>query len=405
MNHDNYKPTTRAGHLGRTPEKYLGAVNTPVFRASTMLFPTVAALELAARGEYEGIGYGLHGLPTVTDLQDAVAAIEGAFAALAVPSGLTATTLPLLALLKAGDHVLVTDAVYGPTRRFCNNHLLRLGVEVSYYDPLLGAAIEREFRPNTRVVFTESPGSLTFCVQDIPAIAAVAHRRGALVVTDNSWATPFGFRSFDHGVDVSVHAATKYIGGHSDVLSGLILANEATFPALHRLWTDIGVTASPDDSFLALRGFRTLPLRLARHVESALRIAQWLTTRPEVREVIYPALPGSRGHDLWKRDFIGASGLFAVVLQPVAKARIDAMLDGMRLFGMGWSWGGFESLIIPIYPERVQTATTWGAGGPCLRLAIGLEHPDDLIADLTAGLARLSAQGAVADHATGSSPR
>jgi cystathionine beta-lyase len=391
MNHDNDKPATRAGHLGRSPEKYLGAVNTPVFRASTMLFPTVAALELAARGEYEGIGYGLHGLPTVTDLQDAVAAIEGAFAALAVPSGLTATTLPLLALLKAGDHVLVTDAVYGPTRRFCNNHLVRLGVAVSYYDPLLGAQIEREFRPNTRVVFTESPGSLTFCVQDIPAIAAVAHRHGALVVTDNSWATPFGFRSFDHGVDVSVHAATKYIGGHSDVLSGLILASEATFPALHRLWTDMGVTASPDDSFLALRGFRTLPLRLARHVESALRIAQWLTTRPEVREVIYPALPGSRGHDLWQRDFIGASGLFAVVLQPVAKARIDAMLDGMRLFGMGWSWGGFESLMIPTYPERVQTATTWNAGGPCLRLAIGLEHPDDLIADLTAGLARLSA--------------
>jgi len=307
-----------------------------------------------------------------------------------VPSGLTATTLPLLALMKTGDHILVTDAVYGPTRRFCNNHLTRLGIEVSYYDPLAGAAIERDFRPNTRIVFTESPGSLTFCVQDIPAIAEVAHKRGALVVTDNSWATPFGFRSFEHGVDVSVHAATKYIGGHSDVLSGLILANEATFPALHRLWTDIGVTASPDDCFLALRGFRTLPLRLARHTQSALEIAQWLKARPEVREVIYPALPGSRSHELWKRDFIGASGLFGVVLQPVAKQRIDAMLDGMQLFGMGWSWGGFESLIIPVYPERVQTATKWNPGGPCLRLAIGLEDADDLIADLAQGLARLA---------------
>ena len=389
MSEDKRKPATRAVHLGRNPRKFLGAVNTPVFRATTMLFPTVADLEQAALGQYAGIGYGLHGLPTVTDLQKTVAAIEGAHAALAVPSGLTATTLPLLALLKAGDHVLVTDAVYGPTRRFCNNHLTRLGVEVSYYDPLLGAAIEREFRPNTRVVFTESPGSLTFCVQDIPAIAAAAHRRGALVITDNSWATPFGFRSFDHGVDVSVHAATKYIGGHSDVLSGLILGNEATFPALHRLWTDMGVTASPDDCFLALRGLRTLPLRLARHVESALEIAKWLQTRPEVREVIYPALPGSRGHELWKRDFVGASGLFGVVLQPVAKERVDAMLDGMRLFGMGWSWGGFESLMIPVYPERVQTATKWDAGGPCLRLAIGLEEPEDLIADLTEGLARL----------------
>ena len=390
MSRDKYKPTTRAGHLGRAPEKFMGAVNTPVFRASTMLFPTVEKLEQAARGDYEGIGYGLHGLPTVTDLQDAVAAIEGAHGALAVPSGLAATTLPLFALMKAGDHILVTDAVYGPTRRFCNNHLTRLGIEVSYYDPLAGAGVERDFRPNTRIVFTESPGSLTFCVQDIPAIAGVAHRRGALVVTDNSWATPFGFRSFDHGVDVSVHAATKYIGGHSDVLSGLILANEATFPALHRLWTDIGVTASPDDCFLALRGFRTLPLRLARHTDSALKIAQWLKARPEVREVIYPAMPGSRGHELWKRDFIGASGLFALVLQPVAKPRIDALLNSLQLFGMGVSWGGFESLIIPIYPERVQTATKWNPGGPCLRLAIGLEDPDDLIADLAQGFTRLA---------------
>ena len=390
MSRDKYKPATRAGHLGRAPEKFLGAVNTPVFRASTMLFPTVEKLEQAARGDYEGIGYGLHGLPTVTDLQDAVAAIEGAHGALAVPSGLAATTLPLFALMKAGDHILVTDAVYGPTRRFCNNHLTRLGIEVSYYDPLAGAGIEGDFRPNTRIVFTESPGSLTFCVQDIPAIAEVAHRRGALVVTDNSWATPFGFRSFDHGVDVSVHAATKYIGGHSDVLSGLILANEATFPALHRLWTDIGVTASPDDCFLALRGFRTLPLRLARHTDSALKIAQWLKARPEVREVIYPAMPGSRGHALWKRDFIGASGLFAVVLQPVAKPRIDALLNSLQLFGMGVSWGGFESLIIPIHPERVQTATEWNPGGPCLRLAIGLEDPDDLIADLAQGFTRLA---------------
>ena len=390
MSEDKRKPATRAVHLGRNPRKFLGAVNTPVFRASTMLFPTVADLDQAALGQYAGIGYGLHGLPTVTDLQASVAAIEGAHAALAVPSGLAATTLPLLALLKTGDHVLVTDAVYGPTRRFCNNHLTRLGVEVSYYDPLLGAAIEREFRPNTRVVFTESPGSLTFCVQDIPAIAAAAHRRGALVITDNSWATPFGFRSFDHGVDVSVHAATKYIGGHSDVLSGLILGNEATFPALHRLWTDMGVTASPDDCFLALRGLRTLPLRLARHVESALEIAKWLQTRPEVREVIYPALPGSRGHELWKRDFCGASGLFGVVLQPVAKVRVDAMLDGMRLFGMGWSWGGFESLIIPTWPERARTVTHWNAGGPCLRLHVGLEDPGDLIADLADGLKRLA---------------
>jgi cystathionine beta-lyase len=386
-----WRPATQAGRFGRNPARFLGAVNTPVFRATTMVFPTVADLERAVRGEYEGIGYGLHGLPTVTDLQEAVIQIEGGHRAFAVPSGLTATTLPFLALLRAGDHVLVTDVVYGPTRRFCSHHLPRLGIEVSYYDALAGAAIERDFRPNTKLVFTESPGSLTFEVQDLPAIAEVAHRRGALVAIDNSWATPFGFRSFDHGVDISVHAATKYIGGHSDVLLGLILANEATTPMLERLWTDMGVTASSDDCFLGLRGLRTLPLRLARHQSSALVVAEWLRTLPAVREVIYPPLRGSRGHDMWRRDFLAGSGLFTLVLQPVAKARIDAMLDGMRLFAMGWSWGGFESLIIPIYPERSRTATQWDAGGPCLRLAIGLEDPVDLIADLAEGFTRLGA--------------
>jgi len=355
-----------------------------------MLFPTVADLDAAARGEYEGIGYGLHGLPTVTDLQASVAALEGGHAALAVPSGLTATTLPLLALAGPGDHVLVTDSVYGPTRRFCELHLKRLGVEVSYYDPLTGTGIADAFRSNTKLVFVESPGSLTFDVQDVPAIAAVAHARDALVVMDNSWATPLYFRSFDHGVDVSVHAATKYIGGHSDVLSGLVIANRSTFPALHRLWTDMGVTASADDCFLALRGLRTLGVRLARHQASGIAVATWLRSRPEVKEVIHPALPDSRGHALWARDFTGATSLFGVVLHPVAKSRIDAMLDGMRLFGMGWSWGGFESLMIPTYPERTRTATRWDAGGPCLRLHIGLEDPDDLLQDLADGLTRLA---------------
>ncbi|HQR10641.1 MAG TPA: cystathionine beta-lyase [Casimicrobiaceae bacterium] len=384
---------TQLGHLGRAPRKFMGAVNTPVFRATTMLFPTVADLEASARGDYDGIGYGLHGLPTVTDLQSTMATLEGGHAALAVPSGLTATTLPLLALAHPGDHVLVTDSVYGPTRRFCELHMKRMGVEVSYYDPLLGANIAREFRANTRIVFVESPGSLTFDVQDVPAIAAVAHDRNALVIMDNSWATPLFFRAFDHGVDVSVHAATKFIGGHSDVLLGLVVGNAATFPALHRLWTDMGVTASTDDCFLGLRGLRTLAVRLARHQASGIRIAEWLRGRPEVKEVIHPALPGARGHELWKRDFTGATSLFGIVLNPVAKERIDAMLDGFRLFGMGWSWGGYESLVIPIYPERVRTVSQWDAGGPGLRLYIGLEEPDDLIADLTEGFSRLGGQG------------
>jgi len=383
------RPETELAHLGRDPAAFLGAVNTPVFRASTMLFPTMEALLAASRGQFPGIAYGLHGLPTVRDLQQAIAALEGGHAAHAVPSGLTATTLPLLALARAGDHVLVTDSVYGPTRRFCDSHLTRYGIEVSYYDPLAGAAIARDFRSNTRIVFAESPGSLTFEVQDIPAIATVAHERGAKLILDNTWATPLYFRAFDHGVDIAVHAATKYIGGHSDLLLGVVVSNAETWPALHRLWTDIGVTASSDDCFLGLRGLRTLAVRLAQHQQSALRIAQWLTQQPEVKEVIYPALPGARGHDLWKRDFSGATGLFAVVLKPGLDAGLPAMLDNMRLFKMGMSWGGFESLIIPIYPERIRSATHWSPGGTCLRLHVGLENADDLVADLADGLQRL----------------
>jgi len=385
-----YRIATELTHLGRHPRRFMGAVNTPIFRASTILFPTLSDLERAARGEYEGITYGLHGLPTVTDLQDAVASLEGGHAALAVPSGLTATTFPLLALLKPGDHLLVTDVVYGPTRRFCDHHLRRLGIAVDYYDPLVGADISACFRPETRIVFVESPGSLTFEVQDVRAIANAAHARGALVVMDNTWATPLGFRAFDHGVDVSVHAATKYIGGHSDVLLGLIVGNRESFPALHRLWTDMGIAASTDDCFLGLRGLRTLAQRLAQHQSSALEIAQWLSKQPAVREVMYPALPGARGHDLWKRDFSAASGLFSIVLHPHSREQLGAMLDGMRLFSMGWSWGGFESLIIPIFPERTRSVTQWDRGGPCLRLHIGLEDPADLIADLADGLARLA---------------
>lgn len=389
MSKPTYRPGTRVGHLGRAPRRWLGAVNTPVLRASTILFESARDVELAEARQYPGLSYGLHGVPTVTDFQAAIAELEGGHAALAVPSGLTATTLPLLALLGPGDHLLVTDSVYGPTRRFCDLHLLRLGVQVTYYDPLVGAGIAALFRPNTKAVFCESPGSLTFEVQDIPAIARVARERGAAVIIDNTWATPLYFRSFEHGVNVSVHAATKYIGGHSDVLLGAIVADETTYPRLHRLWTDMGVTASGDDCFLGLRGLRTLAVRLERQQASAMTIAAWLRGRPEVAEVLHPALPGARGHELWKRDFSGASSLFGVILAPVAAPRVAAMLDALELFGMGFSWGGFESLVIPTHPERSRTATTWRAEGPCLRIAIGLEDPADLIADLEQGLRQL----------------
>jgi cystathionine beta-lyase len=384
-----HSPATEVTQLGREPDRHMGAVNTPVFRASTILFDSVADVDAAMSGSYPGVTYGLHGMPTVTDLQSAWAALEGGYAALAVPSGLAAITLALLATTQAGDHVLVTDSVYGPTRRFCENHLRRLGIDVTYYDPLLGAGIDRLMRDSTRVVYCESPGSLSFDVQDIPAIADVAHQKGALVMLDNTWATPLGFPAFARGVDVSVHAGTKYLGGHADVLIGLISCTEPVYSRMHRLWTDMGVTASVDDCFLALRGLRTLAVRLKRHTESAFAIARWLQARNEVAEVIFPALPGARGHPLWQRDFTGACGLFAVVLKPVSKARIDAMLDGMRLFSMGFSWGGYESLILPVEPRRLRSVSRWEAQGPCLRLHIGLEDVDDLIADLDAGFARL----------------
>jgi cystathionine beta-lyase len=329
-------------------------------------------------------------VPTVSDFQDAMAILEGGHGALAVPSGLAATTLPLLALLDPGDHALVTDAVYGPTRRFCDRHMKRLGIDVEYYDPLVGAGIAAHMKPHTRLVFLESPGSLTFEVQDVPAICGVARAHGARTVLDNTWATPLNFRAFDHGVDVSVHAATKYIGGHSDVLLGAIVASEAAYAPLFRLWTDMGVTASSDDCFLGLRGLRTLSARLDRAQASAMRIAQWLREQQQVKEVLYPALPGARGHELWKRDFRGASSLFGAILHPVSEQRVAAMLDGMEIFSMGFSWGGFESLILPTFPERTRTVTTWSPGGPCLRLAVGLEDADDLIEDLAAGLSRLS---------------
>lgn len=384
------QPATAVTRLGRDPQRYLGAINTPVFRASTIAFATAADLAKAEAGAHPGLTYGLHGLPTVTDLQDAVAQLEGGAAAFAVPSGLTATTLPLLALTQAGDHVLVTDSVYFPTRRFCQTTLSRFGVEVEYFDPLLGDGVAERMRPNTKVVFVESPGSLTFDIQDIPAIARVAHARGAVVIADNTWASPLYCQPLALGADVVVHAGTKYIGGHSDVLFGLIVCNGATRAQVHRLWTDMGVTASPDDCFLALRGLRTLATRLARHQASALTVAAWLRERPEVAEVLHPGLPGARGHALWQRDFSGASGLFGVVLKPASKVRVAAMLDELELFTMGYSWGGFESLATSVAHERLRHTTSFPVTGPVLRLHIGLEDPRDLLADLAAGLARLA---------------
>ena len=385
------KQDTTVVTAGRHPEDHHGAVNPPVYHVSTVLYPTVADLEIGeGSGGERRITYGRNGTPTTFALEDAVAAIEGGHDCQSYPSGLAAISSVLLAFLDAGGRLLMVDSVYQPTRRFCDGVLARLGVEVAYYDPLIGGAIGGVMTPNTKVVFVESPGSLTFEVQDIPAIAAAAHAGGATVVMDNTWASPLFFKPFEHGVDVSVQAATKYIVGHADAMLGTATATAAAWPALRRTARLLGTHAAPDDCYLGQRGLRTLAVRLARHQESALRLANWVAARTEVARVMYPALPEDPGHALWRRDFSGASGLFGVILQPTKAEAVAAMLDGLELFGMGYSWGGYESLIVPTDPSEIRTATTWNAPGPCLRIHVGLEDPDDLIADLEAGFARLN---------------
>lgn len=383
------KDETRLVHAGREPARQHGFVNTPIYRGSTVLFPSVAALE----ANDQDFTYGRLGTPTVKALEEAIAELEGGHRSLLTPSGLSAIATALLAFVSAGDEILVVDSVYRPARRFCDNVLKRLGVTITYYDPLIGAGIERLITKKTKIVFTESPGSQTFEVQDVPAIAKTAHAAGAVVILDNTWATPLYFKPFAHGADVSIQAATKYIGGHADIMLGAITMNERTSAAVAKVHEDLGLCTGPEDVYLGLRGLRSLGVRLERHQRSGLELARWLAERPEVARVLHPALPGDPGHDLWKRDFTGASGLFSIVLKPVPHASVAAMLDGLSLFGMGYSWGGFESLILPFDPSAYRTATTWQAEGPALRLHVGLEAVEDLKADLEAGFARLAARG------------
>ncbi len=383
------KDLTRLAHAGREPARQHGFVNTPIYRGSTVIFPTVAALE----ANDQAFTYGRLGTPTVRALEEAIAELEGGHRTLLTPSGLSAIATSLLAFLAAGDELLIVDSVYRPARRFCDNVLKRLGVTITYYDPRIGADIARLITKKTKVVFTESPGSQTFEVQDIPAIAEAAHAAGAVVILDNTWATPLYFKPFAHGADVSIQAATKYIGGHADIMLGSITMNEKTLGVVAKTHEDLGLCVGPEDVYLGLRGLRSLGVRLARHQQSALEIARWLAERPEVARVIHPGLPSDPGHTLWKRDFTGSSGLFSIVLKPVPHERLAAMLDGLSLFGMGYSWGGFESLILPFDPRAYRSATRWQAEGPALRLHIGLEDVDDLKADLDAGFARLTARG------------
>jgi len=383
------KPETKLVNAGRDPKGQHGFVNPPVYHASTVLYPT-AEDQVAHRSSYQ---YGRRGTPTSDALETALTELEGdgcAGVAL-LPSGLAAISTALIAVAGSGDHVLVTDSVYRPTRNFCDGGFKRMGVETTYYDPLIGADIAKLMKPNTRAVFVEAPGSQSFDMQDIPAIAKVAHDRGALVMMDNTWATPLYFRPFDKGADLSIQAGTKYIGGHSDVMFGCVSANAKTLPALKNTVYTMGLCVGPDDMYLALRGLRTMGVRLARHNESGLKVARWLEQRPEVARVLHPALASNPGYKIWQRDFTGSSGLFSIVLKPTSEKSVHAFMNELALFGMGYSWGGFESLVISFDCTEYRSATKWAPGGPTLRFHIGLEDPGDLIADLERGFAALAA--------------
>ena len=377
---------TRLAHSGNNPHDYFGFVNPPVVHASTVLYPDAASM--AARSQK--YTYGTRGTPTTDALANAIDALEGSAGTIVVPSGLAAVTIPLLAFVSAGDHLLIVDSVYHPTRNFADTMLKRLGVEVEYYAPDAGAGIAALIKPNTKVVFTESPASNTFELQDIPAIVKAAHAAGALVMMDNTWATPLYFRPLDHGVDISIHAATKYPAGHSDVLLGTVSANDSCWTHLYESFCTLGCCAGPDDVYQVLRGLRTMGVRLEHHQRSTLAIAAWLEGQKGVARVLHPALPSHPDHDLWKRDFSGSTGIFSIVLAGGGQKQQHAFLDALRIFGLGYSWGGYESLAVPVWlGDRVVAKAPYE--GPLIRLQIGLEDVDDLKADISRGLAAAAA--------------
>ena len=378
---------TRLVHGGRRKEWRGRIVNPPVQRASTILFDTIAEL----RGATGGLGshyYGLHGTETHWALMEALTELEpGAEGTLLYSSGLAAVTAALMSVLQAGDELLMTDSVYGPTRRFCDGLLARYGVTTVYYDPTVGAGIADLMNERTRAVFMESPGSLTMEVQDVPAICAAAKARGIVTLLDNTWATPLFFPAIAAGIDLTILAVTKYVGGHADLLVGAVTATPETYGKLERTSWDLGHGVSADDAWLASRGLRTMGVRLRQHQENALKVARWLKEQPQVAAVLHPALPDCPGHELWQRDFKGATGLFSFVLRGGDDAARTRFIDALRLFGIGYSWGGYESLVVPVDPQSIRSATRWSAEGPLVRLHIGLEDPDDLIEDVAQALA------------------
>jgi cystathionine beta-lyase len=380
-------PETALTHAGRQTGDHFGFVNTPVFRGSTVLFDTLDDLD----DHDASYRYGRQDNPTTRSVTSLVSELEGAAGTVVAPSGLAAITVAMLSALDAGDEVLVTDSAYEPTRNFSRDLLKRYGITARFYNPRAGAGIADLFTDRTKAVFVESPGSLTFEVQDLPAIIAAAKQRDITVIVDNSWATPLYLQPLALGADIVVHAATKMFVGHSDVMFGTASANDRSWSRLTRTHRLLGITASPDDAFLVARGLRTLAIRMKEHQARALEMARWLETLPMVLKVFHPALPSHPDHAIWKRDFTGSGSLFSILCEPAPREAVAAMVNDFKLLGMGYSWGGYESLCLPIHPERIRTAVDWNAKGDMFRLHIGFEDIDDLKADLLAGLERYRA--------------
>ncbi len=389
------KQDTLITTAGRDPENNHGFVNPPVYHASTIVASTLAEFRERRKHRWElgNYTYGRQGTPTHDAFEIAVSKLLGGDRAVAMSSGLAAINAAVFAFLEAGDHLLMVDSAYGPARSLCEKFLKRFGVETTYYDPRIGAGIKDLIRDNTRIVYCESPGSLTFEVQDIRAISDEAHKRGCVVIIDDTWSSGVFFKPFENGADVSVIAATKYIVGHSDVMMGVITTTDEHWHRVRQAASDLGANSGPDDVYLALRGLRTIGVRMRQHHLNGLKLAEWLENRPEVVKVMHPGLPSHEDHELWKRDFTGACGLFGVELKPFPEPAIAAMLDGLELYGMGASWGGFESLILLTSPAAIRVATHdyWSKAGPTLRIHAGLEDIDDLIADLDKGFERMNA--------------
>lgn len=380
---------TQLLHFGTANEHYGGIVNLPPHRGSTILFPTLEAFEQADAGKCPFPPYGRYGTPSTLSLEEAFAKMTGGDQAIALASGMAAIAVSIFAFVGSGDHLLMVDTAYGPTRRLCDQQLAKLGVEVTYYDPTIGAGIADLMQDNTKLVYCESPGSLTFEMQDIPAISQVAHAKGAVVVADCTWATPLYFDAFAHGVDVIMHSATKYMSGHSDLVMGALSCKEEHHKALLHAYRNYGASPSADNCYLALRGLKTMKIRIEKQQENTMHIIEWLQGQPEVERILYPQLPDDPGHALFKRDMTGGASLFGVLLKDGPHDKLSAMINGLELFGLGYSWGGFESLVITFDANRCRSATRWNHEGHNLRFHIGLEHPEDLIKDLDAGFKRL----------------